>query len=332
MESKVGQVSKDFELPQAPAFLLTLLEGLALDNGLGIDDLHRILSSDDAASIAIEELEVAIEWFLESTQKPWLTMGFAQRTNFQQLALFGPLIASCKTVKEAVDLFQQYLPLLHPLMGFSVEFTNKVLCIRYGKQNPVPVKPFYAEIVLGALPVWAERLTGQRFDAHSVWFRHAEPYYADKYREHFHCEVLFNKPYDALWGSVGFLELPVLSASPKYHAKIKEQASEHLQSIETVSAAIKSLILSGLPEEISVEEVSRALNLSERTLQRKLAEEQTNFKALKQTVRKEEAIRLLETTKLSIEQIAFNLGYEQRSSFSAAFLRWTGVTPVKWRE
>ncbi|MBV1919564.1 MAG: AraC family transcriptional regulator [Pseudomonadales bacterium] len=186
--------------------------------------------------------------------------------------------------------------------------------------------------MLGALPVWAERLTGQRFDVHSVWFSQSEPYYADKFHEHFDCEVLFNSPYDALWASVGFLELPVLSASPRYHAKIKEQASEHLQSIETVSMAIKTLLLSGLPEEISVEEVSKSLNLSERTLQRKLAEEKTNFKALKQVVRKEEAIRLLETTKLSIEQIAFNLGYEQRSSFSAAFLRWTGVTPAKWRE
>ncbi|MBV1920250.1 MAG: AraC family transcriptional regulator, partial [Pseudomonadales bacterium] len=121
-------MSKDVEFPQAPIFLLTLLEGLALDNGLGIDNLHQILSSDDTCSITIDELEIAIEWFLESTQKPWLTLGFAQRSSFQQLKLFGPLIASCKTVKEAVDLFQQYLPLLHPLMGFSVEYTNKMLC------------------------------------------------------------------------------------------------------------------------------------------------------------------------------------------------------------
>lgn len=325
-------MSNGVELPQAPVFLLTLLEGLALDNGLSIDDLHQVLSSEGTDSIAVAELETAIEWFLKSSQKPWLTLGFAQRTNFQQLELFGPLIASCKTVKEAIDLFQQYLPLLHPLMGFSIEHISRRLCIRYGKHSGSPVKPLYAEIVLGALPIWAERLTGQEFEADSVWFSHSEPAYGDKYREHFQCEVLFNKPYDALWGKLEFLALPVLSASPKYHAKIKEQASEHLQSIETVSMAIKSLILSGLPEEVSVDEVSKALNLSERTLQRKLAEEKTNFKALKQAVRKEEAIRLLETTKLSIEQIAFDLGYEQRNSFSAAFLRWTGVTPVKWRE
>ncbi|OUS30087.1 hypothetical protein A9Q99_06275 [Gammaproteobacteria bacterium 45_16_T64] len=317
---------------QAPMFLLRLLEGLALDNGLSIDELHQVLPNQDHENMSFNELEVAVEWFLEESQQPWMAMEFAQRTNFQQLELFGPLIASCKTVAEAIDLFQRYLPLLHPQMGFEVEANKQTLCIQYGRYSRTPAKKIYAEIVLGALPVWGERLTGKKVGIHKVWFRQPEPSYAEKYREYFQCEVLFNQDYDALWGDAGFLDMPVLSASPKYHARIKEQASEHLQSMETVSLSIKSIVLSTLPEDVSVEEVSKVLNVSERTLQRKLAEEQTHFKALKQEVRRDEAIRLLETTKFSVEQIAFNLGYEQRSSFSAAFQRWTGVTPAKWRQ
>lgn len=324
-------MNNDSGFAQAPGFLLTLLEGLALDNGLSIDALHSVIPGDDHSSVTLNELEVAVDWFLTESQKPWLAMEFAQRTNFQQLELFGPLIASCKTVQEAIDLFQRYLPLLHPQMGFEVEAKKQTLCIYYGRHQREPVNKVYSEIVLGAMPVWGERLTGRSVEIREAWFRHDAPAYADRYREHFQCDVLFNQPYDALWGNVEFLSLPVLSASPIYHAKIKEQASEHLQSIETVTLSIKTLLLERLPDDVSVEEVSSALNVSERTLQRKLAEENTHFKALKQEVRRDEAIRLLETTKYSVEQIAFNLGYEQRSSFSAAFQRWTGVTPAKWR-
>jgi len=190
---------------------------------------------------------------------------------------------------------------------------------------------FYAEVILGSIPVWGERLTGEPLNIKRVTFRQSEPSYAEKYREYFKCEVLFDQDFDALWVDAHLLDLPITSASPGYHSRIKEQARTQLQSIETFSGEIKRIIRRSLPEDIGVEKVARLLNCSERTMQRKLAEENTSFKALKQEVRKLVAIELLETTSLSIEKIAFRLGYEQRTSFAVAFLRWTGVKPTNWK-
>jgi len=315
---------------QVPSFLITLIEDLALSNGLSVDDLYLSVLPGNGNIVTVQGLDDAVRWLLNGTKKPWLALEFGQRINYQQLDIFGPLIASCGTIREALELFQKYHQLLHPFLGLAYSVEGKSLCIRYSIFENQPDDVFYAEAILGSIPVWGERLTGKPLKIKQVSFRHSEPFYAEKYREYFKCEVLFDQEFDALWVESHLLSLPILSASPGYHSKIKEQAQTQLQSIETFSGEIKRIIRSSLPDDIGVEEVARVLNCSERTMQRKLAEEKTSFKALKQEVRKLVAIELLETTSLSIEKIAFRLGYEQRTSFAVAFLRWTGVKPTDW--
>ncbi len=316
---------------QVPSFLIGLVEDLALSNGLSVDDLYQSVLANNGGIVTVQGLEDAVRWLLDGTKIPWLAFEFGRRVNYQQLDVFGPLIASCGTIKEGLDLFQKYHQLLHPLIGLAYNIDGKNLCIRYSVIENQPDEAFYAEAILGSIPVWGERLTGSSLKVKRVWFRHAEPLYADKYREYFKCEVLFNQAFDAMWVDAHLLDFPILSSSPGYHFKIKEQAQTQLQSIETFSGEIKRIIRCSLPEDIGVEMVAKALLCSERTMQRKLAEENTSFKALKQEVRKSVAIELLETTTLSIEKIAFRLGYEQRTSFVVAFLRWTGVKPTDWK-
>ena len=65
----------------------------------------------------------------------------------------------------------------------------------------------------------------------------------------------------------------------------------------------------------------------------RLREQATNsgFRELVETVRRAEAIRLLNTTGLSLAQIAVRLGYTDASSFSRAFHKWTSTTPSAFR-
>lgn len=70
-----------------------------------------------------------------------------------------------------------------------------------------------------------------------------------------------------------------------------------------------------------------ALELTPRSLRRRLAEEQTSFEALRDEVRVALAGELLSQTTLSVEQIAERLGYSELSCFSRAYKRWTGHSP-----
>lgn len=325
-------MSKNNASTQAPIFMLRLVEDLALSHGLSIDGLLQIVADKQSKVISTMELEAAVHWLLAGTQKPWLTLEFGKLSSYRQLDIFGPLVASCETVTEAFDVFHQYQKLLHPYFGLEIKVLGNRLCLEYRLAEYQPIDSIYAEVILGAVPIWAERLTGRKLPIHEAWFRHSAPPHIDKYKEHFQCPLLFEQEIDALWTDSNLLDVSVLSASPEYHSKIKEQAEVQLKSIETMAAEIKSIIRNALPKDLNIDEVAGILHCSERTMQRRIAKENTNFKLLKQEVRTEEAIRLLETTDLSIENVAFQLGYEQRSSFAAAFQRWTGVSPAKWRQ
>ena len=71
--------------------------------------------------------------------------------------------------------------------------------------------------------------------------------------------------------------------------------------------------------------------MSERTLQRRLTEENQSFQSVLDQTREELARHYLRTTKLTAAEISFLIGFEQPSSFFRAFNDWTGQTPEQIR-
>lgn len=93
-------------------------------------------------------------------------------------------------------------------------------------------------------------------------------------------------------------------------------------------AAVLRHLASG---EISAEEAARQLNMSARTLQRKLAEARTSYQQLVENTRKDLALRYIEDPRRSVTDITFELGFSQPSAFTRAFRRWTGFTPSEYQ-
>ncbi|HEX7028891.1 MAG TPA: helix-turn-helix transcriptional regulator, partial [Gammaproteobacteria bacterium] len=82
---------------------------------------------------------------------------------------------------------------------------------------------------------------------------------------------------------------------------------------------------------ISESEIAGALNVSTRTLHRKLQSEGLNINMLLDETRKELAIHYLENSTLTIGEIAYLLGFSEPANFSRAFRRWTNTTPHAYR-
>lgn len=316
----------------APAFLLHLIEDLVLANGLNVDYLHQEILGSDTSTITVDQLELSTEWIIEKTGKPWLVLELATKTNYEHFGNFGRIIASCRDGREAIVLYQHFQSLLHPLFDIVLLEKDELVAILFREPCGVELKHWYSEAVLGAIPVWAERLTGESLTPIEIWFKHDAPEYIEKYQKHFDCTVKFSQSMDCLWIKPAVLDRPIRSASPIFNRKIIKEAEEELNKLQTISQKVKHLILACLPEDISIDQIACSLCLGARTLQRKLIGEQSTVKKLKQEVKREEALMLLKGRQLSIEQIAFKLGYEQRSSFAAAFHKWTGMSPGEWRK
>lgn len=73
------------------------------------------------------------------------------------------------------------------------------------------------------------------------------------------------------------------------------------------------------------------LCMSTRSLIRHLANQNTSYKEILNELRLHQAQELLQSTHLTINQIAYRLGYVEAANFSRAFQRWTGISPGAWR-
>ena len=77
--------------------------------------------------------------------------------------------------------------------------------------------------------------------------------------------------------------------------------------------------------------VSRALNMSVRSLQRKLAQEGTSFKAILDESRHQLALQYVRDSELPLREITGRLGFSDPGNFARAFRRWEGISPNRYR-
>ena len=87
-------------------------------------------------------------------------------------------------------------------------------------------------------------------------------------------------------------------------------------------------LTSGEPSEI---DLARAMGLSSRTLQRKLAERDMTYRSVLEAVRYDLAMRYLDDPTKTVTDITFLLGFSEQSAFTRAFKRWSGKAPTAYR-
>ena len=117
---------------------------------------------------------------------------------------------------------------------------------------------------------------------------------------------------------------------------LDHQAQALLQALPNPQAydeAVQRLLLRWLPEgDVSAERVAHAMNQSVRTLERRLAERELRWQTLLDRTREQLARQYLLDLNLSMSEIALLLGYSEQSNFTRAFKRWTGTTPLRFRQ
>jgi AraC-like DNA-binding protein len=98
---------------------------------------------------------------------------------------------------------------------------------------------------------------------------------------------------------------------------------------DTLSALLRAYLPDGYP---SARFAASLLGMSERTLERRLAEYGTTFGHLVDTIRFEIATQLLEQDNLPIADVAKTVGFCDQRNFARMFRRISGVSPREYRK
>lgn len=116
------------------------------------------------------------------------------------------------------------------------------------------------------------------------------------------------------------------------YRRLCEKLIRRMNSQTDLVSRVFMLLLRGRSDDMSIARVARSLNLGERTLQRKLADAGLTFSEVVGRVMEQRAKSMLQISNMSIGRIAEELGFTERASFSHAFKRWTGKTPLGYRK
>jgi AraC-like DNA-binding protein len=110
-----------------------------------------------------------------------------------------------------------------------------------------------------------------------------------------------------------------------------ERALASAQAQASYCARVRDALRREHGEQASLEAVAAELQMSGRTLMRKLKSEGSSYQALLDEVRQEQALWYLRHTQLSVASVAERLGYQDTSNFSRTFRQWFGTTPTSMR-
>ncbi|WP_210176161.1 AraC family transcriptional regulator [Agrobacterium bohemicum] len=155
------------------------------------------------------------------------------------------------------------------------------------------------------------------------------------HEQFFGCPIRFGSNRDRLVLKSADLDLPFVGYNPEMLSIMTPALTAALGDIqawgsvtEHIKLVLKRRLASGRPD---IADVAQELGFSERTLQRRIGDGGTTFRALLDEARQELSRSLLLDASITIEEVAFLLGYNDSGSFYRSFKNWEKVTPRRWR-
>lgn len=173
------------------------------------------------------------------------------------------------------------------------------------------------------------RLPIQQFD-----FAFPRPAHASSYAQLFPGAVVFDQPRSVFWFESRRLQTPVRRDEVALRGFL---ADAHTQIIiprrgaGSTSTRLRAHLVQQQPLWPSLESCAVALNMAVSTLQRRLAQEQSSFRSVKDGLRRDVAIARLNTSDVPLALLADALGFSDSAAFQRAFKGWTGVPPGSYR-
>jgi AraC-like DNA-binding protein len=267
--------------------------------------------------------------------RPGVVTAVAMALPFGAFGVLDYLAGSAETARGALAAAQLHLSLV--AFGTRLELSEPdddgLTWLTVRDDSPRP--DIGAEFTLATLVHRCRHVTGGA--AQPVIVTLPVPAAADEgvRTERFGLRPLFGQPSYACAYPAAALEQPMLRSDPLLHATMKQIAATlALQTGDEASdleLALRSHLRDALASgDATPERLARLLGLSERTLQRRLAEGGRSYSAVVEDFRREEAARLLRG-RLPLVRVADQLGYREQTSFTRAFRRWYAATPAAWR-
>lgn len=316
-----------------------ILCGLAVEHGMPLAQALRgtgitpALLDDPTAEIqARQELHLVGNIVAELGHIPALGLHAGQRYRLAVHGIWAFAVVTSPSVRHAWRVGVDFMDIAFSFARWRFdEYPGHAEAVIDYTRVPADLRTFLLERDIAEMITIDKEIFGTPVRPSRVELACPPPNYPRELAGLLGIEPEFDAPTTRITLTNDILELPLPRTNPQLAMLAEAQADELLRRRRVrrgVAARVRAALLT-LGVHASQDQIADELGLSVRTVRRRLDAENTSYRELVVETRRALAEELL-AVGTTVEDTAVRLGYADASSFTHAFIRWTGTTPGKY--
>lgn len=279
--------------------------------------------------------DVAFELAAAQIADPAFALRAAECWHPSNLGTMGYAWLSSRTLHTGLKRMERFSRILGN--RFSYRCSDDPAGVRFTYDHgrgEASVGPLMTDFTFSIVVAMCRVNCGHTMSPASVHLRRRAPADAQPWLTFFGCPVIFDEAHDSILLAREVAEAPLPSANIPLANTFDTILTEQMAGLfaDDIVSRCKTYVLHHLTSGVATApEVARALCLSQRSLQRRLAALGLTFQGVVDETRHELARRYLDDPARSVTEITFLLGFSEQSAFTRAFRRWSGMTPSAYR-
>lgn len=327
--------------PQATAFIATeyvspfiqALRNLGHTNEAHFRVLESMQDKTSPVFTDINHIRSVLGDIIREVNNPRLSFEFGRLLTLDQHGFFGYYLKSCGSLEEAIRFEEAYFPARTNAVYVKLNYPHpELFSYTILSSDEAFLNPFFLEALLTCIQTVLKQIFNVPIDA-TVSLSYDKPEYFHLYEEYLDFRFEFNQPVNRIVAKREYLN----HKNPLFDPVLKElsldQCDQVVKSQQQNSAydRVREYVQSSLSDKPSVASAAKYMNMSERTLKRRLAGQGSGFRVILDEVRISTACDLLNNTRYPLEEISYRVGYQHVSTFIQAFKRVMQLTPTEYR-
>lgn len=301
---------------------------------IGLGDVD--LNSPDTQVSARQRI-AAFRFALQNSNNQNLALHCGSEMTVANYGLWGYALMCYPSLGESLDFAYQHLRLAGPVMTKSMSTTDTEVVFRavdsldLGALFPFAIEMWWSSIYA----LLKNDVLNGNFSLNSITVSYAKPAHWREYEKVFSCPIQFNANHCELRFSKQYLlRKPHLSnlLTAKTCQSLCGTMLSRLSSPTPLVTKVRNILLIQQDQYPSLSHMAQTLNTSARSFRRHLQNEGSTYQKLVNETRFTLAEQYLACTDLSVKQISNLVCFSDRANFQSAFKKWSGQTPINYRQ
>jgi AraC-like DNA-binding protein len=314
--------------------------GFSIDASLTGSNLQFVDLQNSEAEIDKDDYYVILEAIIKAVDIDGFGLRVGHKFSVGDYGVLGYAFLSSPTLMSAIKTFFRYQAIVGSGAMFeeAIKLEDSRVVITATSHLPEgALNRYEVESSFGQWSKTAESISmnGASLDFTQVNFKFPKPSYSSMYDDMFNCAVYFGQPENQIIFDRETLDQRFTMANEVTASLCENQCQEILQNLKKQGGLVEDvrrIIINNPGQLAQPENIAAQLNMSYRTLRRRLNTEGFSFKQIHKEVVMGLATAYLRQTELSTQEIAFLVGYSEVANFHRAFKSWFNQTPGAYRQ